>query len=192
MAIANLLKPVTPQRCEPQKVFYMKKVELNGNLGKGKFALVDDEDFELVSKHKWYFTRYANSSIFIKGSSGKFSRRGKSIKFSMHRLIMNAPKGMEIDHIDNNGLNNQKSNLRICTHADNMRNIQKYKKKTSSKYKGVCWGNHDKKWLSYIRYNNKRFNLGHYNNEIEAAKVYDMWANELHGEFAVLNFQPSP
>ena len=95
----------------------MKQIPLTKN----KFTLVDDEDYELVNKYNWYFgAGYARSME----------------KILMHRLIMKAKKGQMIDHIDGNGLNNQRSNLRFCTHSQNMANKKGFKN-TSSKYKGV-------------------------------------------------------
>lgn len=108
----------------------MKKIPLT----KGQVALVDDEDYEMVSRYKWYTqdinkTLYAQRMIVTKGT-------GKRVTMFMHRLIMNTPQGMDTDHIDRNGLNNQKSNLRICTRTQNLLNRGMLKSNTSG-YKGV-------------------------------------------------------
>jgi len=114
-------------------------------------------------------------------------RADGNTKTSMHREIMNAPKGLDVDHIDGNGLNNRKSNLRLCTHAENVHNSRPMRN-GSSKYKGVCWHKTYKKWYSSIGKTGKRFYLGRFDNEIDAALAYDKKAKELFGEFAYLNF----
>lgn len=143
-------------------------------------AFVDDEDYERVNKYKWSadkakrgFTIYAMAQIPGRG------------RVRMHRFIMNFPEDQSIDHKDNNGLNNQKSNLRYATRSQNMGNKSK-SLGTTSQYKGVTKTAHNK-WMSRI-HNEKSFYLGTYGSEIEAAKVYDYKAKELFGEFAKLNF----
>ena len=105
----------------------------------------------------------------------------------MHRAILNAPKGLLVDHIDGNGLNNRKSNLRLCTFAQNAHNSRP-RRNSSSRYKGVCWHKLKKKWTVSIYKGGKRTYLGYYDDEIEAALAYDRKAEELFGEFAYLNF----
>ena len=90
------------------------------------------------------------------------------------------------DHIDFDGLNNKKSNLRFCTHQQNMMNKRKCKN-LSSKFKGVTWDESSKKWMSRIRYKNKCYPLGRFKNEIDAARAYDKKALELFAEFALTN-----
>jgi hypothetical protein len=104
----------------------------------------------------------------------------------MHRVITNAPAGKVVDHIDRNGLNNRRCNLRICSAADNSRNS--VKKGKSSRYKGVSWNKKNKKWFSSIKYNRKFLHIGYFENEIAAAKAYDKMAHKLFGQFAYLNF----
>ncbi len=162
----------------------MKKIPLT----RGQFALVDDEDFEELSKHKWYVNivhntgyahrQYRDSSI--KNKKGK----SKQVLVLMHRIIVNAPDGIEIDHIDGNGLNNQKSNLRFCTHAQNLGNQRSRMKK----YKGVC-KSASGSYFAVITYRYKSKRLGTFSSEISAAKAYDKAAIELFGEFANLNFK---
>ncbi len=106
----------------------------------------------------------------------------------MHRAILNAPKGLLVDHIDGNGLNNRKSNLRLCTFAQNAHNSRP-RRNSSSRYKGVCWHKVKKKWTVSIYKGGKRTYLGYYDDEIEAALAYDRKATELFGEFAYLNFK---
>jgi hypothetical protein len=99
---------------------------------------------------------------------------------------MNAPKGMIVDHINRNGLDNRKANLRLATISENCRN-RGIRKGASSKFKGVHWCNTRKKWLVGIKLNGHRKHLGSFDNEIKAAKAYDEAAKKYHGQFATLN-----
>lgn len=155
-------------------------------LPKGYKTQVDDENYEYLSQFKWLISRtkktiYAYRYIKI---------NGKNINISMHRIIMNTPEGMEVDHIDHNGLNNQKSNLRNCTHQENLRN--KVASGTSN-YIGVSRiRNHTKyegKFRATISNGNRNINLGIFDDEIEAAKIRDIYAKKYHGTFANLNFK---
>ena len=100
---------------------------------------------------------------------------------------MNAPAGMQIDHINGNGLDNRKVNLRLCNSSQNQRNARKRKSGTS-RFKGVDWHKESKKWRARICVNRKRIHIGRYKSEFEAAQAYDKKAIELFGEFASLNF----
>jgi len=105
----------------------------------------------------------------------------------MHRVIMRAPKGVMCDHRNHNGLDNRKSNLRLCTSAQNQYN-KKPKKDCASKYKGVVRRKDCKKWRAKIGFKGKRIHLGYFDDEMDAAMAYDDKAIELFGEFAYLNF----
>lgn len=106
----------------------------------------------------------------------------------MHRLIMNTPEGMLVDHINHDCLDNRKSNLRICTHAENARN--KRPVIGTSKYKGVYWDKTNKKWEAHIRKGKDVKYLGQFKCEKKAALAYNEKAKELFGEFAYLNTTP--
>jgi hypothetical protein len=155
----------------------------NGNirfipLTKGKIAIVDLEDYAWLNKYKWYAT-YSDGRYYA-------YRRFNKKSMSMHRYIMNAPKDKVVDHKDGNGLNNRRSNLRICAIRENVLNRRgRYK---TSKYKGVHWNKKVSKWVSSITERGKYKFLGHFDNEVEAAKAYDKQAAKLFGEFAYLNF----
>lgn len=157
----------------------MKQIPLSGKAGIGKFAIVDDEYFDELSKRKWHSGKCgypAAASYFL-------TKERRPIM--MHSLIMKLGKGELVDHIDGNPLNNQKNNLRRCTKKqNNMNRIKSYGK--LSIYKGVSPSN--KRWRSQIMINDKYIHLGCFGNEIEAAKAYDKKAIELFGEFAKLNF----
>ena len=149
-------------------------------LTRGKFALVDAEDYYRLAQFKWC-AQLGKTTIYASRRDG-----GKSIK--MHRLIMDPPDHLLVDHIDHNGLNNCRSNLRLCTIAQNACNAPSHG--LSSKYKGVCWNKRKEKWIARIRLNGKIYNLGYFTDEIAAAKAYDKKAGQLHGQFACLNFPP--
>lgn len=149
----------------------MEKIALTGKYGIGKFALVDDDDFELASKFKWYLSgEYPVRS---------FGQRPNRTKISLHRFLMNTPLGMMTDHINGNGLDNRRSNLRICTVAQNTMNSKKGMR-NSSKYKGVT---KNKPWRAYIGTKT----IGHFSSENEAAEAYNNAAKKLYGKFARLN-----
>jgi hypothetical protein len=103
-------------------------------------------------------------------------------------LILNTPDGMETDHINHDGLDNRRVNLRSCTQAENQHNQQPRKKAKSSVFKGVCYSKNGDKWQSYITVNRKIINIGYFLSEIKAALAYDEAARKYYGEFAHTNF----
>lgn len=114
--------------------------------------------------------------------------KGKQKSIPMHRAIMKMPEGMFCDHINHNGLDNRKINLRAATRAQNCWNKRKQLGKYSSTYKGVNRSCVNKKWVSRIEVKGRKIYLGAFEDEIDAARAYDRAAKEYHGEFAVLNF----
>ena len=157
-------------------------------LTQGQFAIVDDEDFEMVCQQKWHLMRqkrknYAISSVYLRPKGGTYIMQ----TLYLHRFIMRPPKGMEIDHKDHNGLNCQRDNMRICTHAENDRNSRSHVNSTS-KYKGVFHDRLKGRWKASIRCNQRNINLGYFSSEVEAAQAYDAKAKEMFGEFACTNF----
>lgn len=158
-------------------------------LTRGQVALVDDADFEWLSQWKWCaYPRKQRETKY--DAVRKIRANDKPKAILMHRLILNAPEGMEVDHIDGNPLDNQRHNLRLATDAQNSRNAGKRKRGgiSSSEYKGVYWEQQRGKWKAQIRVNNKQVYLGYFTDELEAAYAYDDAACELHGTFAWLNF----
>lgn len=108
----------------------------------------------------------------------------------MHREIIKVDDGKFVDHINHNGLDNRKANLRPATQTENNRNRRKARrKKFGSKYKGICWNKNEKRWTARIMYNRKSKYIGIFDDEIVAAKAYDRAAKKHHGEFAALNFE---
>lgn len=156
----------------------MKKIKLS----QGKVALVDDEDFEFLSQWKWHYAKgYAIRNVRLTpGDGGRISE-------IMHRVIMNCPEGKQVDHINGDKLNNQKTHLRICTNKQNTRN-SKPSSNNKSGYKGVCWKPLNKKWCAQITVNGKKIYLGMYSDKVDAAKMYDKVAKKYYKEFAYLNF----
>lgn len=164
----------------------MKKIKLT----RGKFALVDDEDFQELSKYKWQAKTDGYNWYAKRGYYNKETK--KCVEIKMHRQIMNHPIGMKIDHINHNGLDCQKQNLRICTHGENMMNR---KKKVSgiSKYLGVSIskstvrGKIYKYWSAVLRADGKVYNIGKFKTEENAAIAYNIFAEKHHGQFANYN-----
>lgn len=152
----------------------MKTIQLT----QGMVAIVDDEDFHLVVRYKWHYAEgYARTDL--KGSDGKY----RSV--SMHRMILNTPKGMETDHINGDRLDNRRENIRVCTKAQNLRNVAK-RTNNSSGMKGV-YKSRNEKWVAQIRLNGKSYYLGIFSEKVEAAMAYNEAAKKFHGEFARLN-----
>lgn len=158
----------------------MKEIQLT----QGKVALVDDEDFEWLSQWNWYANKDPrNHRYYAKRICGN-----KWLK--MHRVIMGAKQGEEVDHINGDGLDNRRCNLRVCTHSQNSMNRIK-SKNTSSKYLGVCWFSVQKRWVVQKIVRGKRHWGGSFKNEEDAGRRADELAKELHGEYATLNFPES-
>lgn len=141
-------------------------------LSNGEFAMVDNEDFDMVKDINWTTNNYG----YVRNASLGM----------IHRFIMTTPDELDIDHINHNKLDNRKNNLRVATRSQNIINTRP--RKGTSKYKGVCWIKNNRKWLGYVNLNGKRFRLGLFTNEVECAKARDRKALELFGDFAYLNF----
>ena len=162
----------------------MKEIPLAGGL----MALVDDEDYELVSKYSWWAApdrRTVYARAYIRGSSP----REKYVR--MHRLILNAPKGLQVDHKNLNGLDCRRDNLRFATNSQNQANGKKYstssKGAPTSRYKGVGWHKVMKAWSARVQINERTVVLGYFASETDAALAYNKAASEYYGEFARLN-----
>ena len=162
----------------------MKEIKLTqAKISKGKVALVDDADFDWLSHYNWNVIEvYRGRFYAVRDSS-------LGINAFMHRVIMDATPGLTVDHIDGNGLNNQRSNLRLCTASQNQSNRAKPKWKSgcSSGFKGVHWYPSQRKWECQICANGRRVHLGYFEDPREAAAAYNEAAKRLHGEFAFQN-----
>lgn len=150
-------------------------------LSRNKFAIIDLEDIDKVKDFNWY-------ALKVKRTFYAARLIAKTKEFIlMHRILLNPSNNFQVDHKDNDGLNNKRSNLRLATKIQNDRNRKSYK--GTSKYKGVWFSKRDQKWKSTIYVNRKQINIGTFINEIDAAKAYDKKAKELFGEFAKLNLE---
>jgi hypothetical protein len=160
--------------------FGMREIVLN----QGKVALVDHGDFEWLSQWKWYALKGANTWY----AHRHVIKKGKGTMVSMHRALLGEPPNASVDHIDRNGLNNQRSNLRICSRAQNAYNAQKWSSNTSG-FKGVSWRRSKRKWRAQIQaYGKGNKHLGYFDSPVDAAHAYDRAAMQYHGQFALLNF----
>lgn len=160
------------------------KVYSNGK-NKHLYFFVDKADLELIAAHSW---RIYQAHPEYKRIETSVNIKGSVIHFSLANFLLNTPKGKIGDHIDCDPLNNRRNNLRIATEGQNSRNVSKTKLKRSSIYKGVSWHKLKRKWIASCAVNCRNKFLGYFNDEIEAAKAYDLSAKELHGEFANTNF----
>jgi len=155
----------------------MKEIQLT----QGLVALVDDEDFERVNAFKWHaFSR----NHWVTYAARNLPRDGsKRQRIFMHTFITGV-RGA--DHRDNNGLNNQKSNLRPATGTQNNANARK-RKGASSRFRGVSWKSSESKWWAQIQKHGKAESLGLFADEVDAATAYNLRVHELFGEFAKFN-----
>jgi hypothetical protein len=144
-------------------------------LGDGRYVYVDPADFEWLSRWKWH----------VMGDYAARYEKGKVVL--MHRQILPPPKGMIVDHVNRNKLDNSRANLRICTHRENTRNRAK-PIGCASRFKGVCREKKTGKWKAAVRSGPEPVYLGTFDDEVEAARAYDRRAVEVFGEFARLNF----
>lgn len=160
----------------------MKEIPLT----KGKFAVVDDEDFSRLSRWKWHYGKrgYAARTVEI----GYFQGKRKQTQILMHREVIEVPNNMFVDHINGDKLDNQKTNLRIVNTQQNNWNSKTPAHNTSG-FKGVSEDkrNLSKKWQAYITVDNKKIHLGYFSTKEDAAKAYNEAAKEIFGEYARLN-----
>ncbi len=151
-------------------------------LTRGRYAIVDAEDYPALAKHKWYAQLSTNGAVcYAVRNVGR-----KTIM--MHREIMKPPAGFVVDHINHNGADNRRCNLRVCTQAQNIQN-KRTRLAGQSRFRGVS--PRGDKWQAAVRYQGKTHYVGLYDDEVEAAQARDRKAIELAGEFAVLNFPPA-
>lgn len=160
----------------------MKEIPLT----KGFVALVDDEDYEKVRYHKWQALTGGRKRKWVYAKTDIGHRC-----ILMHRFILGDIPGVEYDHKDGNGINNQKANLRRCRRGQNNANHKPWLG-SRSKYKGLYLHPQNKRWVARITVNKKKRSLGCYATELEAAAAYDRAARKLNGEFALLNCELYP
>jgi hypothetical protein len=155
-------------------------------VGREHHALVDDADVDLVSGYDWILLRGHNGKLYAYASGGP------GVLVYMHRLIVGTPAGMETDHRNGDGLDNQRSNLRPATAGQNRANMGKPRRPDAgphtSQYKGVSWDRSRERWQAKIVVAGHHRNLGRYDDEADAARAYDAAALAAWGDFAWLNF----
>lgn len=157
----------------------MKQIKLHGKYGEGKYAIVDDDDFDVLNKKKWFcdYLYYVERTDRIDG---------KKFHTKMHRVVNKTPDKMMTDHVNGNPLDNRKENLRTCTQHQNLFNRTSLK--SISGFKGVSKANSSKNmWRASIGFNGSNLHIGNYPTKHDAAEAYNKRAMELFGEFASLN-----
>lgn len=143
----------------------------------GRFCIVNQEDFDFLNQWHW---RLNDQGYAIREET----KNGKTKYFRMHRVIIDAPKDFDVDHINQDRLDNRRINLRLCTRSQNTRNGISHSDSTS-KFRGVYWNKKIKRWIAQINHKH----IGSFVSEIHAAMAHDIWAKEKHKDFASLNFK---
>ena len=154
------------------------------DLGQGEWTLLDEVDYYRFGNLKWSLGGYKKNLYAVSGIKNK---DGNFELVRLHRLIMNPPENLVVDHRNGDGLDNRRENLRLATKSQNLFNSRK-RKNTSSQFIGVSFDKRSGLWVAYIGLCRKKIFLGYFKNEIDAAKAYDAAAKIYHGEFARLNF----
>lgn len=154
----------------------MKKIPLT----KGRFAIVDDEDFDFLNKRKWLAVNGTNA---IYAGRNQWMNDGKMKTILMHRVILGAKKGQLIDHVNRNPLDNRRENLRFCTASQNTQN-RRMQRNNKSGFKGVIWNRRSQKFQANIMLSGKDYYLGLFKTAQAAGLAYARAAKKLHGEFA--------
>lgn len=150
----------------------MKQIKLTKN----KFATVDDDVYEYLNQWKWCTLISSKTFYAVRMENKKL--------ILMHRFLLDAPKNLQVDHINQNGLDNRLENLRLCTHAENSRNRRTHKNNLTG-YKGVT--NSGNKFAARIKVNKVFIYLGTFESKEDAAKAYNVAVLELHGDYAKIN-----
>lgn len=153
-------------------------------LTQGLFAMIDDEDFESISSVKWCASKTGNNLYALRSETVN----GRRVVLKMHRVIVgHAASSLYVDHIDGNGLNNQRGNLRACTCSENLCN-QRLRKNNSTGFKGVTLPTElrdsSKPFRAALRFKGKHYFLGYYESAEQAHAAYCAAASKIHGEFA--------
>jgi hypothetical protein len=153
-------------------------------LTKNRFAKVDPEDYIWLSQFRWFCQVGSGRCYAARNTPAKSRVRQKQMM--MHRVLAGTPEELVCDHINGDGLDNRKKNLRNCTQQEN--NMNARSREHTSRFKGVYWKKMVGKWNAVIHFKGRRRNLGYFKDEVAAAKAYDEKAKEIFGRFAYLNF----
>ena len=135
---------------------------------RGRCVIVDDEDYERLSKYRWQAHDNRKQCVYARRSTWSGGKKGHV--FMHHEIVGNVAHGLEVDHVNGNTLDNQKSNLRLITRRQNLQN--NHKKNKTSQFVGVSWEKDRKKWRSQIAINGKTICLGRSDNEYEEHLKY--------------------
>lgn len=164
----------------------VRPIRIEGNIAyvpltKGYEAIIDAADVAEVAGFNWH-TRISGKTAYATTNSAK-CELGRQRPIWMHRVLMRAPDGAEVDHINGDGLDNRKStNLRLATRAENVRNTRTRKTNTSGA-KGVSWNKNERRWRAYITVGREQKHLGWFDDLQAAARAYAVASNLYHGEF---------
>jgi hypothetical protein len=155
-------------------------------LTQGKFALIDEGDYDLVSQYRWQVKRTPSGKLYAQTSLPRRHPSGLRT-LPLHRLILSAPVGIDVDHENGDGLDNRRSNIRLATRSQNAINRDKPPGGTS-RFKGVRLIAKSGRWRASICKQGRQIHIGNFRCEVEAAKRYDEVARQLYGPFARVNF----
>lgn len=149
-------------------------------INNGHNLIIDDKDWDILKMVNWYASKNTTGT-------NKYYARGHDLftgnKLTLHRFLLDAKDGELVDHINGNGLDNRRCNLRICTNQQNQYNREKNSNNTSG-YKGVSWCNSNKKWKSYIWVDGRNKYLGQYDTPEDAYSSYKKASKQYHKEFS--------
>lgn len=164
------------------------RIPLHSRKHPNLYALIDEEDAELVNQYRWFLnaSHCVERTIYYAVAHGP-RRNGPRDFFAMHRIIVGAPPTVEVDHINGDGLDNRRSNLRQCTSSQNKWNFTK-RDGTSSRFRGVTWNRVTRKWRAQLQVKGKQITIGDFQDEEAAAAAYDGMARKHFGEFGTYNF----
>jgi hypothetical protein len=160
-------------------------------LTRGYTTLVDDEDAEAVLACGAWHVSVESGGVYAVHTQ-RIPGTRKTLRIRLHRFIMNAPDKFDVDHINGDGLDNRRSNLRLCTDSENQGNARKRRRQTASQYKGVTWHKSAQRWQAQIEVARKTRYLGLFHSELDAARAYDAAAKVVFGEFARCNLASEP
>ena len=152
-------------------------------------AIVDDDMYDFLNQWNWCIRTgdnkvfYAARTVYVMPVDGK---RNAAL-WHMHRIVAETPDGMVTDHINGNTLDNRRENLRVCKPNQNVKNMQKSTRPLSSPYKGVSFHKQSGKWQASIKTEYKQKWLGNFENQLDAARAYNLAAIAQHGEYAKVN-----